>query len=213
MTLRPLPPLALLVGWLLMSSCPTDTGFLASLSPLAADSRIPRARVAGTRRVNAPHFDGNVRFAETAIFWLGRVTPTENSVDVRVGYNDDHLYVHVAAFDRRLWYDTSSSPDDLAAWIAVTLYLATGDNVGNVPDANTYRFDAQLVWWAPRDNYQAAYQGNGGDWVTATVPFTTTSGWRGNEPNDGVDDRGWALAYYIPFDSLGSSGPPARGAV
>jgi hypothetical protein len=134
-------------------------------------------------------------------------------VDVRVGYNDDHLYVRVSAFDRRLWYDTSPSPDDLTAWDAVTLYLDTDGNVGNVPDASAYRFDAQLVWWEPRQDYQTAYRGDGGGWVTATVPFTSTSGWRGNAPNDDVDDRGWTLVYYIPFDSLGLSGPPSQGAI
>jgi len=93
------------------------------------------------------------------------------------------------------------------------MLLDMDGNVGSVPDASTYRFDAQLVWWEPRDNYQAAYQGDGGGWVTVSVPFTTTSFWRGNEPNDDVDDRGWALTYYIPFDGLGLSGPPAQGSV
>jgi hypothetical protein len=210
MTLRLLKSPALLAGLLLISSCPTDAAPLASLSPLAAHSFSPEARVTDTRRVNAPY---NVPGAESAIFWFGQVTSAENSVDGRVSYNGDYLYLRVAAFDRRLWYDTSPSSDDLTAWDAVTLYLDIDGSAGDVPDANSYRFDAQLVWWEPRDNYQAAYQGDGTGWVIATVPFTTTSGWRGNEPNDAADDRGWALTYYIPFDSLGLSGPPARGAV
>ena len=186
-----------------LSIPPTPAGY--RLNRLAQATRVPR--------VNAPYFDGDVRFSETAIFWFGHVTPTENSVDVRVGYNDHHLYLHVATFDRRLWYDTSPSPDDLIAWDAVTLYLDTDGNVGQAPDANAYRFDAQLVWWEPRDAYQAAYQGDGIDWVTATVPFTTTSGWRGYEPNGDQDDRGWTLAYYIPFDSLELISPPTQGTV
>ena len=37
-----------------------------------------------------------MRFSETAVFWFGRVTPSENALDVRVGYNDEHLFLHVA---------------------------------------------------------------------------------------------------------------------
>jgi hypothetical protein len=181
-----------------------------SASAVVTESLDHPAQIVGMRRVNAPY---SVSGKEYAIFWFGRVTPTENSVDIRVGYHNDHLRIWVSAFDRRLWYDTSPSPDDLTSWDAVTLYLDTDANMGDVPDANTYRFDAQLVWWEPRDDYQAAYRGNGGGWVRATIPFTTTSGWRGNEPNDDVDDRGWVLTYYIPFASLGSTGPPTQGTV
>ncbi len=167
----------------------------------------------GTRRVNAPYFDGNIGFPETAIFWFGRVTSYENSVDARIGYNNDYLYVRVGVFDRRLWYDTSPSPADLTDWDAVSLYLDLDGNQGSVPDSNAHRFDAQLVWWQDRQPYEAAYVGNGAAWVAATTPFTTTSFWRGNVPGDDVDDRGWALTYYIPFDSLGLGGPPAEGTV
>ena len=117
--------------------------------------------------------------------------------------------MHVQAFDRRLWYDTSPSASDLTAWDSATLYLDTDGNVGTVPDASTYRFDAQLVWWEPRGPYQAAYQGNGSGFVQATLPFTTTSGWRGNVPNDDEDDRGWTLDYQDPLPEPGP-GEPAR---
>ncbi len=40
------------------------------------------------------------------------------------------------------------------------------------------------------------------------LPFSTISGWRGNAPNDNIDDRGWSLVYKIPFTSLGLSSPP-----
>jgi len=177
---------------------------------------MPPARatpLSSSRRVNVPYFAGDVRFAETAIFWFGRVTPTENYVDVRVGYNENHLYLRLAAFDKRLWYDRSPSPEDLTAWDAATLYLNLDGNVGDAPDANVYRFEAQLVWWEPRQDYQASYRGDGSGWVTANVPFTTTSGWRGDAPNDDVDDRGWVLSYYIPFESLGLNGPPVQDTV
>jgi hypothetical protein len=154
-----------------------------------------------------------VRYSETAIFWFGRVTPVENYADVRVGYSDSYLYVNVAVFDRRLWYDTSPTPEDLINWDAVSLYLDLDGNVGGAPDANAYRFDAQLVWWETRDDYQAAYQGNEGKWIAATIPFTTTSGWRGHSPNNDHDDRGWNVTYRIPFDSLELSGPPSENIV
>jgi len=203
--------LALLASLLLLtSSGPTGVGGLSSPLALADSNSSPQTQATSVRRVNAPY---DVPGEEAAIFWFGRVTPTENSVDVRVSYNDERLYLRVAAFDRRLWYDTSPAPADLTAWDAVTLYLDVAGNAGSVPDANAYRFDAQLVWWEPRDDHQAAYVGDGSGWAMTTVPFTTTSGWRGNRPNDDVDDRGWVLTYRIPFDSLGASGPPAQGTV
>jgi hypothetical protein len=161
-----------------------------------------------TRRVNVPY---EVSFSEAAIFWFGRVTPTENAADVRVIYREEELYVRVGVFDRRLWYDKTPSPEDLTAWDATSLYLDTDGPVGEAPDAGSYRFEAQLVWWEPRDGYDAAYVGDGLDWAPAAVPFTTSSGWRGNAPNDDVDDRGWVMAYTIPWQSLGLSGPPAEG--
>ena len=78
-------------------------GLLASLLivlPVAAQADPP------TRRVHAPYFSSNVLYPQTAIFWFGRTTPTENYTDIRVGYNDSHLYVNFAVVDRRLWYDT-----------------------------------------------------------------------------------------------------------
>ena len=50
-----------------------------------------------------------------AVFWFGRVTPTENYADVRVGYTSQELVLNVATFDRRLWYDDAPSPGDLTA--------------------------------------------------------------------------------------------------
>ena len=73
------------------------------------------AQAAVVRRVNAPYFGGGeVRFAETAVFWLGQVTPENNYADVRVGYNDLELYVSLTIIDRLLRYDTSANPDDLS---------------------------------------------------------------------------------------------------
>lgn len=162
------------------------------------------------RRVNAPY---DVPFVESAIFWFGSVTPTQNYADVRVGYDDAHLYLQISAIDRRLWYDTSPSPADLADWDAVTIYLNKAGNTGYSPGVSAYRFEAQLVWWEPRQAYQGVYRGDGNDWITATIPFTTTSSWRGDAPNNDVNDRGWSLVFIIPFTSLEMGGPPNHGTV
>lgn len=203
--------LPLLVVLLLPAPGTLDGQRGLSGAPAPAAGPAARSQDAGKRRVNAPTFDGKVLFKEAAILWFGQVTPTSNAVDVRVGYNSDHLYVRVAMFDRRLWYNKKPSSDDLDAYDAVTLYLSTDDNAGSVPGPNDYRLDAQLTWWEPRADYQAVYRGSGSSWVKTTLPFTTTAFWRGTAPNDEQDDRGWALAYTIPFDGLGSAQPPARG--
>lgn len=189
----------------------------------AADRQIPvfsslanttspqqQSQSAVLRRVNAP---SNVPGEEAAIFWFGRVTPTQNAVDVRVSYQEAFLYVRIAAMDRRLWFDTAPSPEDLTAWDAATLYLDTTGNIGPAPGPDSYRFEAQLSPAPSREGYQAAYQGNGAGWVTAALPFTSTTDWAGNSPNDATDDRGWAPKFLIPYAALGLSGPSAEGAL
>jgi hypothetical protein len=168
------------------------------------------------RRVNAPYFsEDEVRFAETAIFWFGQVTPTSNYVDVRVGYNDRYLFVHLTVFDRRLWYDASPSASDLTAWDSASLYLDLDGSTGNAPDNKSYRFDSQLDWWEPREDYEAAYQGRDNSWAGADVSFSTESEWfsEGALNENEMDDRGWRLGYYVRFSNLGLSGPPPPGTV
>ena len=162
------------------------------------------------RRVNAPHFSGEIPFSETAVFWLGKVTPTENYADVRVGYNDNELYIYVSAFDRRLWYDTTPTVGDLTAWDSATLYVNLDGNNGNVPTSNAYRFDAQANWHEARAPYQAAYRGNGSDWATASISFTTTSGYKGSW-NDHQDAKGWALGFSYSLHQPGPFRPTRSG--
>jgi hypothetical protein len=162
------------------------------------------------RTVSAPY---NVPGEEAAIFWFGRVTPKHNAVDVRLSYQEDHLYVRAAAMDRRLWFDRSPSPGDLTAWDAATIYLDTTGNAGLAPSTDSYRFEAQLSTTPYREQYQAAYQGNGHDWVAADLPFTSTTDWAGNALNDETDDRGWAPRFLIPYSTLGLSTPPAEGTI
>jgi hypothetical protein len=194
---------------------------LAQSSDPVHSAALPRAPARSTggdagaiRRVNAPYFDGDVRFSETAISWFGRVNSTENHADVRVGYNDEYLRVIITAFDRYLWYDTSPG-SDLNEWDGATLYLDLNADGGDTPAADDYRFVAQINRYQTgedRADYQMAFRGNGSGWATATVPFTTASGWRGTAFNDNSqNDKGWALNFFIPFTSLGLSGPPADG--
>ena len=164
-------------------------------------------------RVNAPYFAGNVPFAQAAIFWFGRVNPGENYVDVRVGYNDQDLYVHTAAVDRRLWYDTTPSADDLTHWDSVTLYLNTADGGGRTPGVTSYRFTAQLSEWPDDSRYELSARGNGAGWANQDILFHTEPGWRGISLNDNGDDRGWGMTFRIPFTSLGFSGPPPQGSL
>lgn len=175
------------------------------------------------RRVNAPYFNvadiGAGKFSETAIFWFGRVTPSENYADVRIAYNNSEVYVHVAIFDRRLWYDPSPSPADLTAYDTVTLYLNRAGDSGGAPSTSAYRFDAQLNdWESTRSNWQAAYQGNGSAWALTGLAFSTETGirwedWNVGGINNNQNNRGWHMTYHIPFASLGLSGPPATGSV
>jgi hypothetical protein len=166
-----------------------------------------------TPRINLPYFEDNIRYPETAIFWFSRVTPTENYTDVRLGYNDQELFVHLTVFDRRLWNEPSPTVDTLTQWDAATLYFNLAGSQGDAPSTSSYRLIAQLNWWEPRADWQAAYHGNGRGWAISDIPFTSTNGWRGTTPNNDSDDRGWTMAFRIPFASLGLSAAPQEGSV
>lgn len=172
--------------------------------------------LATTRRVNAPFFNvadiTGQKFSEMAIFWFGRVGPTENYTDVRVAYNTTELVVYAAIFDRRLWYDTTPSASDLTQWDSVSVYLNLTGNAGGAPTTSAYRFVAQLTngGTLPAGS-KASYRGNGSAWGAQAITFTASSGWRGDVINDNTNDRGWAMTFRIPFSSLGVSAP-AQGA-
>ena len=167
------------------------------------------------RRVNAPYFDSTVRFSEAAVFWFGQVTDLQNHTDVRVGYTSQEIWINLAIFDKWLWEDDSATrtPDSLQLWDAATVTLDTNPSPGAQPGASSYRFTGELSWWRPRSDYQAAYRGAGNGWTAAAVPFTTETNWRGDAPNNTVEDRGWNITFTIPFSSLGVSGPPLSGTV
>jgi len=164
-------------------------------------------------QVNVPYFAGEIKGAESAIFWFGQVKRTENYSDVRVGYNSEELFVQLSVFDRLTWYDTQPAPHDLENWDAATLYLDLSGNTGGKPGKSAYRFTGQLNWWEDRQDYQAAYRGSELGWLPASTPFTTGTSYRGDAPNNTGEDRGWRISYLIPFESLGLPGPPPAGTV
>lgn len=172
-----------------------------------------------TRRVNVPFFTSEVKFSETAIFWLGKITPTENYADVRVGYTPTELYIRVGVFDRLLWYDSTPLAEELSDWDAVSVYLdKSGTRPANVM-SSSYRFVAALHSWEPdRSPWQAAFQGNGSAWQEAALSFTTTAGIRWESGSVGglnnyQNNRGYVVVFRIPFSSLGLSGAPAQGSL
>ena len=167
-------------------------------------------------KVNIPKIEndqGEFLPEEAAVFWFGKVTPTENYTDVRIGYFQTSLWVWVSIIDRRLWYDESPTPEDLTKWDSVSLFLNVDGNGNNFTLDSTYRFDAQLNWWEDRANWQAAYQDSNEGWSISQIPFDTHSNWWSMEggPDDNLDDRAWLVEYVIPFESLGFTGPPPEG--
>ncbi len=183
---------------------PTSLITFTLFLPLLLGAPTPPPAPAGPV-IHVPHFETAVSFRETAIVWFGQVTPAQNYTDLRVGYSNSELYVNTTTFDRLLWYDPQANPNNLLNGDASILYLETAG-----PNPRRLRFTAQLSWWEPRANYQAAAVWNGSAWQPATIPFTTQSGWRGNAPNDYSDDAGWTMTFHIPFSSLGVP-PPEQG--
>lgn len=164
------------------------------------------------RRVNLPFFEDKVSFEQTAIFWFGQVTLSENYADVRAGYTQDELYIHVAVFDRNLWYDKTPSADTISEWDALSIYLDTDPLNGNNLDEDNFKFDGQLNWSEPGISFQHAYQGGSSGWEEVPIPFEADAGWRGGALNDdAINDRGWRMTYHFPFSSLGFVDTPGKG--
>jgi len=174
---------------------------------------IDRANNAQGARINAPHFDGGISRAQSAIAWFGHVTPTYNYADIRVGYNDEQILIQLEVFDRRLWYDTTPSPAEMTNWDAATLYINTTGNQAVKLDENSYKLTAQLNWWEDRENFQAFFRGSPLGWQPITLQFEAATGWRGDAPNNDSDDRGWVVSYYIPFSELGLLTSPDEGSI
>jgi hypothetical protein len=186
-----------------------DSGDELLFLPLLRGNRsivAPISVLPGTPRVNAPYFEQNLTNSRGAIFWFGRVTSQENYADVRVGYTADGLYVRINVFDRFVWHDRSPSPSSLTAWDAISLYI-------NLNGSSAYRFDAQVTASEARPAFKASFINNGSGWQITPIRFMAESFWRGNAPNDDLEDNGWWLNYHIPFESLGLTGKPSTGNV
>jgi hypothetical protein len=162
------------------------------------------------QRIFVPFFTTAVPFNQTAIFWFGDITSTDNYTDVRVGYNESELYIDLRIVDRYLWYDPNVQAPDLSKGDNAIIYLHTAQNGSSILDQHSYMFQAGVNGYKKRNNYQKAYIGNGTTWTTANIPFTSDYGWRGHGMN-GPEDRGWSMTYHIPFSSLGMSNPPPQG--
>jgi len=165
------------------------------------------------RTVNATYFNSTIVERAMGIFWFGKVTPTENYADVRVGYNATDLVIDVRIIDQQIWYDKESpSIDDLTEWDAVTLLISTSTTPGGVLTTNEYKIVAQLSHWQDRVDYQAVYQGNNVYWTSSNLSFTSeAAGYWQQEggPNDNQEeDFGWMVRLTIPFENLGYSTPP-----
>jgi hypothetical protein len=173
--------------------------------PLVSKASCP----ADLPRINAPRFSGAIPFTQTAIAWFGKVSPTQNYTDIRVGYNANELYVYLAIFDRHLWYDDNPTPQTLTQWDAVTLLLDTSGGTALSPAS--WKIVAQL-YGDPSPQRRAVYRGGATGWQATSIPFNAVPGWRGNALNDNSDtDRGWAMGFTIPFSSLGLSSAPPDG--
>lgn len=162
-------------------------------------------------RINAPDFGTSpIPFEQTAIAWFGYLSPDSNYADIRVGYNNQELYVYLAIFDRHLWYDEYPASAHLEQWDAVTLLLDTNSNPNSL-SPSSYRFVAQL-YGDEDERYKAVYRGSSGGWQLTSLPFRAKPGWRGSALNDNSDsDRGWAMGFTIPFNSLGLPSAPPYG--
>ncbi|MCA9386188.1 S-layer homology domain-containing protein, partial [Candidatus Dojkabacteria bacterium] len=169
---------------------------------------------AATRRVNAPNLgSGEVLLGDTAIFWFGNLTADENYSDVRVGYNNEGIRVHISNFDRILQYQQSFSKDTYHSYDSVDLFLHTGSQSTTSVDGSSYYFGTQHHQFEEDSNYKVSFTGTGGSWQENSVDYTIDAGWRGQGPNDEQIDRGWNATYFIPFSSIGLSSPPAEGTV
>jgi len=167
-----------------------------------------------TPNLNLPFFGSNaVTYGQSAITWYGKVTTTENYTDIRAGYNNSELFIYLQVFDKRLWYDPNpTSTSDLTKYDAVSVFIDTSNLASVSPTANTFKFVTQLSNTTD-SRYVRAYQGNGTGFSQINIPFTATPGWRGDGPNNNVDDRGWGMTLRIPFSSLGANSPPPPGSI
>jgi hypothetical protein len=164
-------------------------------------------------RQNARYLPDPTWLMPSSVFWFGRVSSSENYVDVRTGYTDSEVVIWFEVFDRMLWYDTSPTAAELTQYDAISLYLRPSGVSGSTPDAGTYRFVAQSHPDYVSGAFQAEYTGNGSQWVLTDLPYNLLVGYEGEGGYNqtGTNNMGWILRFRIPYTSLGLSGKPADG--
>jgi len=189
--------------------------------PLYAQSKAV-GQEGAIRRVHAPYFDRDIRWAEAGLFWFGRVdppgSPGQNYADVRVAYNAEELVIYVNVEDYYIWYDTEATPtSDLTQYDAVAIYLDTAYDRTVFPQPDDYFFlsDLCLYGCGDRSNYRQEARGMGTGWDSAwqgTWTDGTWASWFVNPgPNDNQWDYGWWTYIHIPWSTLGLSNPPPQG--
>lgn len=167
------------------------------------------------RTVNMPYFADAVPVNQAAIFWFGKVTPSENYADVRVAYTAQEIFLRVSVLDRQLWYntDTRSGQKTIADWDGVTVYLNIRNGQANQPVVGSYRLVVPAVPDYPTAHISVtADRGDGRAWKAGTFPFMVDHWSRGGGFNSGDISDGWAVTLHIPFSGFGLSSAPAQGA-
>jgi hypothetical protein len=194
-----------------------------TLSPLL-QPRIAFAQTsAPPRTVNIPYFNGQIDWAQSAIFWFGKYQlslPGTNYADVRVGYTLDAFEVSVSIVDYYLWYaENATSSTDLTNYDAVAIYMDTNNDRQTALGSDDFRFLMGARWWENQINYMRNARGSSTGWDTTWVPAQAWNGDSGMQwdcnpgPNSnqcGID-YGWSATFSIPWQTLGLSGPPSQG--
>ena len=183
-----------------------------SVQPGATSAGYPRVNVYPTAESERPDW------SMAPIFWFGRATEQENYVDVRVGYNDEALYLHATVVDYHLWYDRSGGGDP-REFDSLGLLLGTGSGPSSSLRSTDYLLVSGFRGWPldddPRWHWDA--RGDSGSWDPSWSP---SSGWTdqiglryyNSGPNNDSDrDAGWATSFRIPWETFGLSGPPPAG--
>src|SRR5690348_12238025 len=129
-----------LIVCILLSFLTSFWGNFLHFSPASAKGS--KATAPSTSQINIPYFNGPVPSNQTAIFWFGVTSPTDNYTDVRIGYNSTGLFIHLDIVDRSLWYDTNTSAPNLNNGDNASVYLSTSTTATSLVAQQTYMFQA-----------------------------------------------------------------------
>lgn len=176
---------------------------------------LPAAPLVAIPYINVAPDLMNDHTGELSVFWFGQARMSENYTDVRMGYNNQELFIRLQVFDKRCWFDETEPTNEPTKWDAAAVYLNLDGNLGNTPSTRSYQFLVQfdpMPDWNPEWEIMTyAYKGNGTSWDSVNLPFSLLSSYAGGSWNDNGDDLGWTVIIRIPFSSLGLSSKPAQG--